>query len=138
MLHHESKEQPVVFTSDRSVDPSAYSLAPALFNGMYHYAINLNSDDSWKGSIVTVVSAWGDGTNGRDLWGWEGGASVVASPIVKIDGVYRFALSLEILGKSEFVSAVFRLKLASGAPRVGCLTFRYSNHTFLGSAGNPG
>jgi len=65
----------------------------------------------WSESDVINDSAWGDGHNGVDYWGWPHGAQSRCTAVTKhANGLYYFEYSLKPdVGNSKYIVANFRV-----------------------------
>lgn len=91
--------------------------------GYESYVLRFGPGD-WAGTTVKLASAWGDG-DGKDLWGWTGGAEDAISEVTKDATGYFFIYSLKTAGSSTWVAANFRLERKDGSPAVAQARFRY-------------
>ena len=99
----------------------------AMESGWAHQKLVFGNNDIFRGAVVTVSSAWGEGRSGSDLWGWTGGAADHCSEVRQDpDGSYFFIYSIRHpAGESAWISAQFRFQLRSGAHGVGNATFPF-------------
>lgn len=94
--------------------------------GRQSFKLRLGAGD-WEGTEITESSAWGNGSDGKDLWGWGGGADVSCSEVSKDQAGYYFIYSLQAAGDSKWIAALFRYTMADGSKGVGQAIFPYSN-----------
>ncbi|MEI7863624.1 MAG: hypothetical protein WCJ21_13375 [Planctomycetota bacterium] len=112
--------------SAAKVDAKAEGLPEALESGWAQIKILLGTDDIYRGAVITVSSAWGEGHSGCDLWGWIYGAAVHHSDVRKDGEGYYFIYSLQHpVGESRWIAAQFRYQLRSGAHGVANATFAF-------------
>lgn len=50
---------------------------------MSAYKVKLPANINWEKVEFIPGSAWGNGNNGQDLWGWTGGAPLSISDALK-------------------------------------------------------
>jgi hypothetical protein len=113
-----------LFQSEGKVDPEKADLPAVLRSGWDSFTIRLGKGDEWEGAEITVSSAWGEGNDGKDLWGWIGGAPVAHSKVLKDDRGYYFIYSLRSgIGTSQSIAAAFRYVLRGQTHGVGCVSF---------------
>lgn len=83
--------------------------------GWDSYKLFFPSYQDWEDTQITVSSAWGEGNNGRDLWGWTGGAAVSHGEVKKEGDRYYFIYSLQSdVGQSREIVATFRVVRRGG------------------------
>ena len=110
-----------------------FTFVEALREGEAGYRENYRSvrlrfePGDWQGATINESSAWGGGSEGKDLWGWIGGSEVVHSEVAKDKAGYYFVYSLKPGGASTWISANFRYTLSDGSHGVGQAIFPYSD-----------
>ncbi|HVV98866.1 MAG TPA: WD40 repeat domain-containing protein [Planctomycetaceae bacterium] len=93
--------------------------------GFQNYKLGFGAGD-WKGTQIVESSAWGDGTDGKDLWGYFQGEEVRISAVERERDRYGFVYSLKSGGSSKWISAMFRYTLTDGSAGVAQAQFPYS------------
>ena len=117
---------PGIFQCEGRVDSHATRLAPAVFTGFACFKMRLSAHDLWNGAAITESSAWGEGKNGTDLWGWTGGAAVRHGHVLRDEFGYFFIYGLEQnVGVSRTITVNFRYVLRDGSHGVASAYFSY-------------
>lgn len=93
---------------------------------MSTYKIELPDHHNWKDAKFNSSSLWGNGNNGKNLWGWTGGAALkVSSPmLMESNNKWFIEVTAENPGpsKGEELAFISRYTMEDGNSTKGVLS----------------
>lgn len=89
------------------------------------YKLRFGAGD-WEGAKISVGSHWGEGNDGKDLWGWKDGSEDRISEIQRDAKGYYFIQSLRSDGHSRWVASLYRVARKDGRWAVAKALYSHS------------